>query len=113
MVEEGTKTAAHTEETVVRLPMYCPNASNCTNTSQRNRWKALSKPPEFFEGCKRHAMNFIIAENYERQYYFHGCENITFQSEDGRTIWSTDGGGEINLPAGVMVYIVKGKMKSG
>jgi len=74
-------------------------------------WKSLQKPADFFKDCKTHAINYIFPENYERKYYFFDCEDIAFQNEQGKTIWSTSGSGEMDLPAKVGVYIVRGKMR--
>jgi hypothetical protein len=43
--------------------------------------------------------------------YFSECENIDFQNEKGETIWSTKGEGQILVPPGVGVYVVRGKAK--
>lgn len=65
-------------------------------------------PPNFFEDCKRHAINYILAENYERQLYCFQCESIEFQNEKGERISSTTGDGQMDgLPAKVGVYIAR------
>ncbi|KAJ3555420.1 hypothetical protein NPX13_g10361 [Xylaria arbuscula] len=84
-----------------------------TEDTLRTLWKPLDVSDDFFNNCKKHAINYILAENYERKYYFFGCENIEFQNEKGEKIWSTTGNGEVNLPARVGVYIVRGKIRSG
>jgi hypothetical protein len=43
--------------------------------------------------------------------YFLECENIAFQNKKGEDIWSTRGDGEIDVPAGVGVYVVRGKWR--
>jgi len=61
----------------------------------RDRWESLTVDADFFEGCRKHAINLIFAENYERKIYFFECENIDFQNELGETMvykWKwTDG----------------------
>ncbi|QSS60800.1 hypothetical protein I7I51_05603 [Histoplasma capsulatum] len=85
-----------------------------SNVSQRNRWKELAVPPGFFKDCKKHAINYILSENYERKLYCSECESISFQNEKGESIWSTAGDGQMDaLPAKVGVYIVRGKSKTG
>ncbi|PVH94113.1 hypothetical protein DM02DRAFT_618850 [Periconia macrospinosa] len=58
------------------------------------------------------AANYILAENYERRIYFLECENIDFQNRKGENIWSTKGDGQIDLPAQVGVYIIRGKSRT-
>lgn len=79
----------------------------------RNRWKSLTVASDFFEDCKKQPIDYIFAESFERKVYFWECENIAFQNKKGEDIWSTKDGGEIDLPAEVGVYIVRGKWKSG
>jgi len=79
----------------------------------RDRWESLTVDADFFEGCRKHAINLIFAENYERKIYFFECENIDFQNELGETIWSTSGNGQMDLPARVGVRINRGRLKHG
>jgi hypothetical protein len=63
-------------------------------------------------------MNAIAAENHPRQFYFYDCESIEFRSMNSdntlTTLWRAPSGeGEINLPIGVSVLVLKGKIKSG
>lgn len=89
------------------------NKGSLANLPQRAAWKSLSVSTDFFKGCKKHAIIYIPAEHYTRKYYFLDCENIIFRTEEGETLWSTMGNGEIELPAAVGVYIKRGKMKGG
>jgi hypothetical protein len=80
---------------------------------KRKRWKSLTVSTDFFDGCTKQPAEYILAESYERKIYFLDCENIAFQDIKGQDIWSTTGNGEIDLPAEVGVYIVRGKWKPG
>lgn len=78
----------------------------------RTRWKPLNVPTSFFDNCNKHAINYILPENYERKLYCFDCESIEFQNEKGERIWDTQGEGEMDtLPSKVGVYIVRGKSR--
>ena len=108
---EGEKVSVVTEQTLVWLPITTPHANGWPNSPQKDLWKPLSVSSDYFIGCKKHAVVYIPPENYERKYYFLDCDNIAFQTETGETIWSTKGEGEMDLPADVGLFIVKGRMK--
>jgi hypothetical protein len=76
---------------------------------QRDRWNNLTVHKDFFASCTKQPVEYITATSYERKAYFLECENIAFQDKEGTDIWSTKGDGEIELPAGVGVYVIGGK----
>ena len=76
----------------------------------------LDVPPNFFDGCVEHAINYMFAENYDRKIYLSECSTIEFQTEDGVVIWTTSGEGQVvdpQLPRKVGISILKGKSKIG
>ncbi|KAF4881228.1 hypothetical protein CGCFRS4_v015768 [Colletotrichum fructicola] len=77
----------------------------------QTRWKTLSVDANFFTHCRKQPAKFIPWENYERKFYFYDCENISFQNNKGTEIWAVQGGGEIDVPAGVNIYIIRGKSR--
>lgn len=80
---------------------------------KRKRWSNLTASLDFFDGCTKQPAEYIFAKDHERKIRFLSCESIAFQDNKGQDIWSTTGDGEINLPAGVGVYIVRGTWKTG
>ncbi|EAS29504.3 uncharacterized protein CIMG_08250 [Coccidioides immitis RS] len=84
-----------------------------TEEALRSRWSKLAVSADFFANCKKHAINYILAENYERKLYCFECESIEFQNEKGERIWTTAGDGQMDmLPANIGVYIVRGKSRT-
>lgn len=87
--------------------LLCKRVAYCQD-SQRSRWRKLAVPLDFFA-----AINYILAENYERKLYCFECESIEFQNEKGERIWTTTGDGQMDmLPANISVYIVRGKLRT-
>lgn len=62
------------------------SAMRSSNSLQRDRWKNLTVPSNFFVDCKKQPINYICAESYKRKVYFSECENIAFQNKDGEDI---------------------------
>lgn len=83
-----------------------------TRDTLRSQWKTLTVDSSFFDDCYQHPANYVLKEKYERTLYCFECTNIDFQDEKGKTIWSTEGSGEMDpLPANVQVFIVNGKTR--
>lgn len=113
MKQDNTKEV--TAETLVIVHIVRASFTWMTNLLQRSRWKALTVSPDFLKGCKTHALNYILAENYERELYYLDCERINFYSEKGERIWATSGSGQMNspgLPVNVSVYIIRGRVRT-
>ncbi|KAK1691633.1 hypothetical protein BDP55DRAFT_724177 [Colletotrichum godetiae] len=86
-------------------------AEEVTSETLSGSWKSLTVSPDFFKGCRSRALNYIVSEDYERKYYFHECSEVSFQNDQGKTIWTTSGSGEIEIPAGVAVYVKFGQSR--
>jgi len=63
----------------------------------------------------KHAINYILAENYERRIFMSDCSSIEFQTAEGEVIWTTSGEGQMDdppLPRKVGIFILQGKIKT-
>ena len=80
--------------------------------SQNERWKDLSVPLEYFNGCRRHPVFYLPAEGYNRTCYFYECDSISFRVGNAKEILEKKGSGEIEVPANVGVLIRGGKYKN-
>ncbi|KAJ6039106.1 hypothetical protein N7499_003087 [Penicillium canescens] len=79
------------------------------------RWDKLTKDKTFFEkdNCKRQPIGYVYAAKHERRLYCYNCQNIDFQNENGTSILTKSGDGEMErLPPHVGVYIVWGTWKT-
>ncbi|KAJ6003671.1 hypothetical protein N7522_006363 [Penicillium canescens] len=86
-------------------------AEAATEQLLKERWSnSLTKEEEgFFKDCRKLAIWYIGAVDYERDVLFYNCNNIEFKNENMDTIWSTTGSGQItSLPRKVGVYIKEG-----
>lgn len=81
------------------------------NRSQRNLWKPLTEPDDFFKDCFTQAVVFLPPEGYARQIYVLNGQEIVFHDMEGKHIWSTKGDGQILLPARVSIAVKLGKIK--
>ncbi|RMZ71442.1 hypothetical protein GMOD_00006552 [Pyrenophora seminiperda CCB06] len=73
----------------------------------RSRWTDLPDSVNFVEGRK--TMELIKPVDHETTVYFKDCEIIAFKTLEGANIWETKGTGEMKLPAGVPVVIIRGQ----
>ncbi|KAJ5365318.1 hypothetical protein N7517_008204 [Penicillium concentricum] len=81
-----------------------------TEQMLEGRWSnSLTKEEGFFKDCRKWAIWYIDAVDYEREIFFYDCNNIEFKNENMDTIWCTTGSGRITfLPRKVGVYIKEG-----
>jgi len=71
----------------------------------------LTEGEDFFEDVAWQPIDYISAVNYERKICFLRCENLAFQTTSGKAIWTTNGDGEMVVPANLGVYLIRGKWK--
>jgi len=76
------------------------------------RWRPLTVSLDYFKGCRKHPVYFLPAEDYDRVYHFHDCEEVVFLNEKNQRIDNKKGDGEANIPAGVSVSLKRGMLKS-
>jgi hypothetical protein len=74
------------------------------------QWKPLSVTLDYFKGCRKHPAHFEPAEDYDRLYHFHDCEEVVFFSGSQRLL-SKKGDGDADIPAGVSFSLKKGMLK--
>lgn len=69
-------------------------------------------PATFFDDCNHHKMQYVLPEKSERMLYCFDCDRIEFRDEQGITVWSTIGSGQMEkLPKDIGALIFEGKSK--
>lgn len=87
-----------------------------TPGNQRRRWSSGSNGTlgNTADDCANGKAYTV--ENFEREFDFEGCTNITFyegQERSEKFLMSTKGSGHMTLPAGVLVVVDGGKARCG
>lgn len=74
------------------------------------QWKPLSVSLDYFKGCRKHPAHFEPAEDYDRTYHFHQCEEVVF-FEGSKRLDAKKGDGDAYIPAGVSFSLKKGMLR--
>ncbi|KAI0837862.1 hypothetical protein F5Y06DRAFT_270405 [Hypoxylon sp. FL0890] len=66
---------------------------------QWKRWKGLTVDNHFFEDITWQPIDYIAAVDCERKICFQGCVGLVFQTTACKSIWITEGDGEMVVSA--------------